>query len=226
MVEPLLIATGALALWKMLQPPSNPVDALVAQAMPVVQQHIANGVPEAEAMQMAMDHLMTSPPPQVTQTPISSTPPPPPLPLTYSSTPVQITPGGPVLSLSDPRIAQAAAQAVSGAMFATGISAAGMPSDVKNALVAKGWTWMGSFFNPGVLYAPGTPQDKIVGVAGLGDFASGWDTFTTYAPWVGAGLLAWWGYRTGVKVKRAGGAYFQKKRRQVRAAKAAYDAAS
>jgi hypothetical protein len=61
---------------------------------------------------------------------------------------------------------------------------------------------------------------------GLGDFASGWDTFTTYAPWIGAGLAAWWLYSTGKKVKRASGEYFEKKRRQARAAKAAWDASA
>lgn len=60
---------------------------------------------------------------------------------------------------------------------------------------------------------------------GLGDFESGWDTFTTFAPWIGAGLAAWWLYSTGKKVKRAGGEYLEKKRRQARAAKAAWDAA-
>jgi hypothetical protein len=61
--------------------------------------------------------------------------------------------------------------------------------------------------------------------APLGDLQEGWDTFTTYAPWIGAGIAAWLLYRGTVKVKRAGSAYIDRKRRQTRAAKAAWDAA-
>lgn len=61
--------------------------------------------------------------------------------------------------------------------------------------------------------------------APLGDFSEGWDTFTTYAPWIGAAIAAWLLYRGAVKVKRAGGEYIERKRRQTRAAKAAWDAA-
>jgi hypothetical protein len=62
--------------------------------------------------------------------------------------------------------------------------------------------------------------------AGLGDFAEGWDTFTTYAPWVAAAIGAYLLYRGAVKVKRATGEYVDRKRRQARAARAAWDAAA
>lgn len=61
---------------------------------------------------------------------------------------------------------------------------------------------------------------------GLGDWSEGWDTFTTYAPWVGAAIATYFLYRGAVKVKRATGEYIERKRRQTRAAKAAWDAAS
>jgi hypothetical protein len=81
-----------------------------------------------------------------------------PAPVPWSSAAVPTTPTGPILSLSDPRIAQAVATAKSGGAFAamaSEISASGMPIDVRNALVAQGWTWTGSVFSPGGLVPPG-----------------------------------------------------------------------
>lgn len=149
MVNPLVwVGGGAAVLW-LMNKKSDPVDALVSQAMPIAQQHIDNGVPAQQAIQLAAN--------QVTK----ALPPPPPV--TYSSTPVATTPTGPILSLSDPRIAAAIAN--KNAMFGAEISAVGMPLDVRNALVAQGWTWTGSYFNPGGLYPPGTDPAKII-VAG------------------------------------------------------------
>lgn len=60
--------------------------------------------------------------------------------------------------------------------------------------------------------------------SGVGDFAEGWDTFTTWAPWVLAGIAGVVIYRTGQKVHRAASEYVAQKRRKYAAAKAAWDA--
>ncbi len=59
---------------------------------------------------------------------------------------------------------------------------------------------------------------------GVGDFAEGWETFTTYAPWIAAGIAGIFLYRTGVKAKRAATDYIEQKRRKFAAAKAVWDA--
>jgi hypothetical protein len=124
------------------------VDQLTSVALPIAQQHVANGVPPDQAAQLAAMSAMAQ---------AGTLPPPPPL-ITYSTTPIKTTQTGPIISLSDPRIAQAVATAKSGGTFsamASEISAVGMPLDVRNALIAQGWTWTGSVFNPGGLVPPG-----------------------------------------------------------------------
>lgn len=126
---------------------------IAAQAVAAAKQAVANGTPPDQAAALAAMNV---------QIQIGKLPPPPP-PIMYSPTPVATTPTGPIVSLSDPRIAQAIAN--KDAMFGAEISAAGMPLDVRNALVAQGWTWNGSVFNPGGLYPPGTDPSKMMAVA-------------------------------------------------------------
>ncbi len=60
--------------------------------------------------------------------------------------------------------------------------------------------------------------------SGVGDFSEGWDTFTTWVPWILAGIAGIAVYRTGVKVHRAASDYIAQKRRKFVAAKAVWDA--
>jgi hypothetical protein len=59
---------------------------------------------------------------------------------------------------------------------------------------------------------------------GVGDFASSWDTLTTWLPWILAGVAGVVVYRTGVKAHRAASDYIATKRRKFAAAKAVWDA--
>lgn len=60
--------------------------------------------------------------------------------------------------------------------------------------------------------------------ATMGDFQEGWDTLTTWLPWIGAGIAGIFVYRGAVKAHRVASDYIGKKRRQYAAAKAVWDA--
>ena len=66
--------------------------------------------------------------------------------------------------------------------------------------------------------------DEALSRGGVGDFAEGWDTFTTWAPWILAGIAGVVIYRTGVKAHKAASEYIAQKRRKFVAAKAVWDA--
>lgn len=58
----------------------------------------------------------------------------------------------------------------------------------------------------------------------MGDFSEGWDTLTTWVPWILAGVAGIAIYRTGVKAHRAASDYIATKRRKFAAARAVWDA--
>ena len=164
MVNPWIVGGGiAAGLWALMSGKSTPAlvqpapatpAQIAAQAVAIAQQHVANGVPPNQAAALAATAIMAQ----------AGTLPPPPLPVTYSSTPLQTRGAtGPILSLNDPRISEALANV--NAMFGSPISANGMLSSVKSTLIAQGWTSTGSYFNPGSLYPPGTDKSKILMVA-------------------------------------------------------------
>lgn len=59
---------------------------------------------------------------------------------------------------------------------------------------------------------------------GLEGFSEGWDTLTTWIPWILTGVAGVVIYRTGVKAHRAASDYIAQKKRKFSAAKAAWDA--
>jgi hypothetical protein len=69
-------------------------------------------------------------------------------------------------------------------------------------------------------------REALSGHAGMGDFAQGWDTFTTYAPWIAGAAAAWWLYTKAKKVKASATSYIQKTGRKARAAMSAWSSTS
>lgn len=155
---PIVVGGIAAGLWAMMAgkpspAPSVPTPAAIAtQAVQVAQQQVAAGVPPQQAAASAAVAI---------QTQISKIPPPPPLPVMPPGQD-QMTPSGPILSLNDPRIAEASAMAKSGGSFAwmASISAIGMPTAVSNALISQGWTWTGTGLNDRQALVP-PPQPTI-----------------------------------------------------------------
>ena len=166
MVNPWIVGGGiAAGLWALMSGKSTPAlvqpapatpAQIAAQAVAIAQQHVANGVPPDQAAALAATSVVDG----FTHAKVAPSPIPPP-----ASTPSipYPTATGPILSMNDQRIWTAAAN--KDAMFGSPISAVGMPLDVRNALIAQGWTWTGSFFNAGELYPPGTDKSKILMVA-------------------------------------------------------------
>jgi hypothetical protein len=69
-------------------------------------------------------------------------------------------------------------------------------------------------------------QEAMSGQVGMGDFAEGWDTFTTYAPWIAGAVAAWWLYTKAKKAKAGATSYIQKTSRKAKAAMSAWSSTS
>jgi hypothetical protein len=154
---PTVIGGIAAGLWALMagKPSQAPVAAptpagIAAQAVLAAQQQVASGVPPTKAAAVAATNTQAAVSAMVAAA------------QSLQSKPLQPAPASSVLSLSDPRIGQVAANpTTSPSLSPNGISAAGMPTDVRSGLVAQGWIWTGSVFNPGILYPPGTNMSIV-----------------------------------------------------------------